>query len=456
MNKQTIKVAVISVLCTLLVVGGVAAIALPKVIDGAKNAAVVNYSDEYEELAYILDESKDPIVQPNYIITGLIMSPDFQEYLDQGVQKGWWTEEFLEQFLIDEALPIFFTNYHALFSVILGSEPVQGAGEKITIIKAKVQEILYAIKGQVGKLSNLLNSPAIGNIKDLVATLEANKDSIANVIQTLQGIDADKLANAVANLQVALGNLQDVIDAINNTDFDNIQASLEEVVSSLQQAIETIKGLDMDSIQASIDQLKDIIEQIQALDKDQLAEDIAKVKAIIETIQNTDFSAIIDTINNFIDLINKIQNGEFDGVLGDLLESILNSDTIQDILDNIELTVDKLVKLLNIYFTKFIDYDDDYNFFIPIEIGDKTVDLSGYARLLNVIELDIPESGYVYDDNGTKANLKDDTLTINTINVRFEIDTDKTPVNILSSSVTISGSNAFAVKTAIPKINGLI
>lgn len=453
MNKQTIKVAVISVISTLVVIGVIAAIALPKVIDQAKNAAVVNFEDEYQELAYILDESKEPVIQPNYIITGLIMSPDFQEYLDQGVQNGWWTEEFLEQFLIDEALPIFFTNYHVLFSVILGSEPVQNAGEKVTIIKAKVEQILYAIKGQIGKLSSLLNSPAIGNVKDLVATLEANKDSIANIIAVLQGIDASEVKDALNNLQAAIDSLQTIIDAIKNTDFDSIQANIEDVISSLEEAIAIIKDLDTDSIAESIAKIKEIIEQLKAVDQDKLVEDIAKLTAIIETIQETDFSDIIDLINNIMDLVESIQNGEFDGLLGDILENILNSDAIQDILGNLEVTVGNLVQLLQIYFTKFVDIDYDYNFYDPVNIpivGE--VDLSEYARILNVINVEIPEDAYVYDNNGTSVNKLDDTLTINSVYVGFEIDGEPT-TNVLSEPIVISGINAGIINSFIPTIN---
>lgn len=455
MNKQTIKVAIISVLSTLAVVALVAYIALPKVIDGAKTAAVTSYGDEYEELAYILGQSADPVVQPNYIITGLIMSPDFQEYLDEGVQNGWWTEEFLEQFLIDEALPIFFTNYHVLFSVILGSDPVQEAGDKVTIVKAKVENILLAVKAQIGKVSNLLNSPTIANLKAVIGNLEANKDKIAGLISTLQGLDVDNINSIINQLQASLGQLQDVIDSIKNLDIEQLTSSVQSLISGLNSVIDAINNLDTDSLNDTIATLKDIKATIEGIDKDQLATDIEKLKAVIATIQNTDFSAVIDAINKVLELVDKIENGEFDGLLGDVLENILNSDVIQNILANIEVTVDSIIKFINIYFTKFIDYDYDYNFYKPVTIAGTTIDLSDYALLLNVIDVEIPESGYTYDNNGTPAKLGDDTLTIDTVYVGFEID-DEPTVNLLSGPIVIEGSNAVVVKNFIPTLNNQV
>lgn len=467
MSKQTLKVVLISVICTLLSVAAIGVIAAPKVVEKIKTAAVVNYEDEYSELAYILDESKGAVIQPNYIITGLIMSPDFQEYLDEGVQNGWWTEEFLEQFLIDEALPIFFTNYHVLFSVILGSEPVQGAGEKVTLIKAKVEQILYAIKGQVGRLSNILNSGAISDIKSLVATLQANKDKIAGVISTLQGLDIDNINSIISQLQSSLGQLEEVISAVKNLDIESLTSSVENLVEGLTSVITAIQNLDTESLEDVIATLKDIKATVDGLDKEQLAETIEKVKAIVETIQNTDFSELIELVNKVVSLVESIQNGEFDGLLGDILENIVSSDAIQDILNNLELTVSNIIKLLQIYFTKFVDIEYDYNFNNPVTIpivGE--VDLSAYARILNVIDVEIPEDAFVYDNNGT-AKLGDDTLTINAAYVGFEIDTvgdesitvsieEGHVVNVLSEPIVITGANASIIKNFIPTINNQI
>ncbi len=467
---KTITTVIISVICTLLVVAGVAAVALPKVIDQAKTAAVTNFDDEYQEIAYILDESFDPVIQPNYMITGLIMSPDFQEYLDQGVQNGWWTEEFLEQFLIDEALPIFFTNYHVLFSVLLGSDPVQDAGQKLTIIKSKVQSIVLAIKGKIGVLSGLLNSPTVANLKAAIGTLEANKETILGLIATLQSLDVDHINDVVSQLKGGLAELQDVIDTLKAIDFSNIKDTLANVednlgsvVATLEDVIAKIQAIDTDSIEQTIATLKDVVAQLQAIDKDELQATIEKLTAVIETIKGLDFDAIEELVVNLKALIEKIENEGFDGILQDVLSNVLESDAIQNILSQLgglESTLENLLKVLNIYITKFVDFDSDYNFFEPITIGDKEVDLSDYARLLNVVDVYIPEDGYAYDNGGTPAKPGDDTVTITKLYLGFEIDGQAT-TNVLSGPVTITGSNAFALNTlgldkVIGQINNLI
>ncbi len=467
---KTITTVIISVICTLLVVAGVAAVALPKVIDQAKAAAVTNFDDEYQEIAYILDESFEPVIQPNYMITGLIMSPDFQEYLDQGVQNGWWTEEFLEQFLIDEALPIFFTNYHVLFSVLLGSDPVQDAGQKLTIIRSKVQSIILAIKEKIGVLSGLLNSPTVANLKAAIGTLEANKETILGLIATLQSLDVDHINDVVSQLKGGLAELQDVIDTLKAIDFSNVKETLTNVednlgsvVATLEDVIAKIQALDTDSIEQTIATLKDVVAQLQAIDKDELQATIEKLTAIIETIKGLDFEAIEQLVVNLKALIDKIENEGFDGILQDILSNILESDVIQNIisqLGGLESTLENLLKVLNIYITKFVDFDSDYNFFEPITIGDKEVDLSDYARLLNVVDVYIPEDGYAYDNGGTPAKPGDDTVTITKLYLGFEIDGQAT-TNVLSGPVTISGSNAFALNTlgldkVIGQINNLI
>ncbi len=467
---KTITTVIISVICTLLVVAGVAAVALPKVIDQAKTAAVTNFDDEYQELSYILDESFEPVIQPNYMITGLIMSPDFQEYLDQGVQNGWWTEEFLEQFLIDEALPIFFTNYHVLFSVLLGSDPVQNAGEQLTIIGTKVKAIITTVKSKIGALSGLLNSPTVSNLKSAIAKLEANKETIIGLIATLQSLDVDHINDIVSQLKGGLSELQGVIDALKSIDFANIKDTLAnvednlgEVVATLEDVIAKIQAIDTDSIEETIATLKDIVAQLQAIDKEELQSTIEKITSVIETIKGLDFAELEELVANLKALIEKIENEGFDGILQDVLGNVLESDAIQNILanlGNLESTLENLLKVLNIYITKFVDFDSDYNFFNPITIGDKEVDLSAYARLLNVVDVYIPEDGYSYDTGGTPAKPGDDTVTITKLYLGFEIDGQAT-TNVLSGPVTITGSNAFALNTlgldkVFNQINNLI
>lgn len=419
MNKHTLKVAIISVISTLIVVGIVLAVAIPRVIDGAKTAAVVNFDDEYQEIAHILDESKDPVIQPNYIITGLIMSPDFQEYLDQGVQNGWWTEEFLEQFLIDEALPIFFTNYHGLFSLILGSEPVQELGDKITIIKAKVQEIITLVQQKVSIVINILHSPAVAKIKEAVGTLEANKAGIISLINTLQSIDFTQLGNTISKLQAGVGELQKVIDTLSKVDFNKIEDSIATITNA-------IENIDMNKVNDLIATLENIKDKLNAID-------FEKIEAIILDVQTQ--------INDINTAIYNLLHSEF-------------ADKVRFILDHIEITTDILQFIIDFVTHHFVSIEDDFDFNNPIKLPGKEpiTDLEPLAPLLNAIELEIVKT---YDDNGTKLNQKDDTLTITEINISFE--QDKTMIlNVLSKEIVIEGKDAFKYNMKIGVVNNQV
>ncbi len=418
MNKKLILVAVASVISTLIVVAIVAAIALPRVIEQAKVAAVTNFDDEYQEIAYILDESKEPVIQPNYLITGLIMSPDFQEYLDQGVQKGWWTEEFLEQFLIDEALPIFFTNYHVLFSAIIGSDGVQETLDKLGIAKGKIQALGFTIQAKIGTVRGLLNSPTVNAIRGLDFN-KINSD-INALIAAINSIDTEAI--------------NDIINQLKAIDFDKIIATIEE-----------IQEIDFDSI-------ADAIKKIQEIDVEQL-------KAIIEQIKAIDFEQIKQLISDIKDLVDKIENGGFDGIIQDILENILDSDFVQGILetiDNAEDSLQLLVKLLTLYYEKVVDVEQDHNFFgdgttpdtivlpggITIEVPEKITN-GAWPRLLNALDIEIPADGFVYANQGT-IKLEDDTFTIHTIYIGWEVD-GEAEKNILTKPIVISGAKSIII-----------
>lgn len=412
MKKHTIIVAIISSVCTLLIVGLIGVIAVPKVIDKTKDAVVVNFDDEYQELSNILDQSIEPVLQKNYIITGLIMSPDFQEYLDEGVQNGWWTEEFLEQFLIDESLPIFFTNYHVLVSAIISSDGVQDGIEKLTTIKAKALDIIYSLKSRV------LNT--VYGIRLKIQSTTNAVYSKVNAVNYLVQSKTNDISNKVSS----------------------IKGNLNKVYNSFDELLNTIN---------------DVIEKLQTIN-------FEKIISFITYLQTEDFSALIDLINDIKELIEKINNNGFDGILQQILENVLNSDfviAILDKLDNLEASLEGFVKILNFYFTKFVDVDYDTNFYEPVTIAGNTYDLSKYARLLNVLDVYIPEDGFTYDDNGTPAKLGDDSFTINVLNIGFEVDGIATN-NVINASdpIVIEGAKAKPIylvfKNNLDSINNFI
>lgn len=356
MNK-TVKVAIISVMSTLLVVFIILGVFTPIIVSDIKYQARLNFGDDKKNITATINEMREPVFQTNYIITGLILSPDFQEFLDKGVVMGWWTKDYLEQFLFDESLPILFNNYRALMLAILTSDGATQLVDKLTTVQSTVQRVIANIRMQ---LYNLTQSQKVKSVKQMIQILKED-------INTLQ----------------------------------------------------------------------------------------LKFNAIENTLNNFDYQQISKLLVNVKQLINTVETVGIDGIVGDILENVIASDFVQSIIDNLALTADNLVKFINLYFTKFIDYDYDYNWYNPLVIGDKTIDLSKYALLLNVIDLEISDSSYTFDDGGTKLDTSDDKLVISQVLFGFEIDS-KPQINILSKPIEITGKNAVIIKTAIPKFNQFI
>lgn len=191
MNK-TVKVALISVISTIAVIALLVAILIPVGIDGVKSKLGNDYGNEAQLAETFLNDSKSAAFQTNYIITGLVMSPEFMQYLQDGVTKGWWTEEYLAQFTLDEILPILFDHYRILFGAIVSGDGVQGA---------------------------------IGTIKDLKRILANNKDTITHLLSILSIVMANKdtLAQLVEKIENIISTLKSKMKDVDpDWDFNNV------------------------------------------------------------------------------------------------------------------------------------------------------------------------------------------------------------------------------------------
>lgn len=355
--SKTVKIVLISVASTLLCIVILIGLLTPVVVSEVKQNIRLNFGDDKTAVINTLDEMREPVFQTNYIITGLILSPDFQEFLDKGVINGWWTQDYLEQFLFDESLPILFNNYRFLLISLLTSDNVSNLVGQVNTVKSAIIQVINNAKWQ---LSQLLNSDKVLSLKQMISILQEDKQEITR-----------------------------------------------------------------------------------------------KFNAIETTINKIDFKQISTLLVNLNQLIHKIENDGFEGIVNDILNNVLNSDAVQEILDDLQLTVDNIIKFINFYFLNFIDYDYDFNWYYPLEVGDKEIDLSKYALLLNVADIEINDADYTYDDGGTKLDMSDDTLIIEKVMFGFEINS-KPNSNILSESIEINGANAIVIKSAIPKFNQLI
>ncbi len=372
---------------------------------------VADYSDEYESAIELLEKSKDPVLQKDYIIAGLTLSPDFQHYLEEGVRTGWWTEEFLTQVFLDDLLPIYANQYSATFKALKNaleeSGKLDGIKELIPKIKSFLSKLdINQIKTLISKVRNLLLSLdfskiilTLQNLKGILANIDLSKltNLIANLKGFLGNLDVDQIQEKLKNLQALIGNLKDTLSELfEKIDIDKLQDLIGKVV-------DFINNLD----QETIDKIKDFLEN---LDLEQLQVVIEK---ILDFLEDLDLGAIKDMINDLI------------GDVGELIEKI--KEIIANIKESLAEIIDFLQNLVdNIYAWLIADVDDDFDF-NKIDGMDGAVDgnitLGGKdvpITLLNGADLYI---NYYIDDQGTTSgpgNKNDDEITIQSVTITFE------------------------------------
>lgn len=214
-----------------------------------------NYSDEVRGAKNFIAESKKPVLQKNYILAGLTLSPDFQLYLQHGVEEGWWTTEYLEEVLADDVIPVYITEEKAMLGAVIQSDNIQSILEKVNIIKGKLKgvnknSILYRL--------SLLKGDIIGKIPSIVQNLiNNNYDAIKSEIvliahNFIESLDLEnQVTLLIENLVDTLGkNISDLIDkeiAKLQPIIDKIIAtygSLEAFLEKLTQDVD--KGTDLD------------------------------------------------------------------------------------------------------------------------------------------------------------------------------------------------------------------
>ncbi len=372
---------------------------------------VDDYSDEYESAREVLKSSKDPVLQKDYIIAGLTLSPDFQHYLEEGVKKGWWTEEFLTQVFLDDLLPIYANQYSATFKAIKNSleesGKLDGIKELIPKIKGFLSKLdINQIKTLISKIRNILLSLdfskiilTLQNIRGFLSKLDLSK--LTQLIATLKGflgnLNIDQIKEKLNNLKVLIGNLKDTLgDLFEKIDIEKLQDLINKVV-------DFINNLD----QETIDKIKDFLEN---LDLEKIQELIEK---ILDFLDDLDLSAIQDKLNDLIDDV---------GVLIEKIREIIANiqASLAEIIDFLENLVD------NIYAWLIADVDADFDF-NRIDGMDGAVDgnitIGGNdipITLLNGADLYI---NYYIDDQGTTSgpgNKNDDEITIQSVTITFE------------------------------------
>lgn len=186
-----------------------------------------NYGDEYVAVKSLLKDSAPAVVQPNYVLAGLTVSPKFQDYLQKQVENGVWNEEYILQVLADDVIPIYNDNLLAIAG-LSATEHI----DQIIDAKAKADGLVATIKGIYNKVLSSINSL---NLDTLVPRIE----NIINQIKVL-------------------------IENISNTNYEDIKKILIDKISNSEYAEDINKILKdimeiVDQVGVSLTELKDTI-----------------------------------------------------------------------------------------------------------------------------------------------------------------------------------------------------
>lgn len=211
------------------------------VIEDAKSVISTkkkDYKDDIEIYSNVLEEITKPVFQTNYLLAGLTLSPEFQHFLEEKIEEGWWTEDYITQVLLDDLVPIYIDQYTATLKAIL-SVP-------------QVQEIKYKLNLLVSKLKALPIDSIFSTLRALVAYITMlDTDKILDTINHLLSIDVGKLESEIKNSIEKLTNVaENVADALENlTDI-----TVEDIINTIINQITS--NIDMGPI---VGKIKDII-----------------------------------------------------------------------------------------------------------------------------------------------------------------------------------------------------
>lgn len=304
-SMSTLKPFFVGFLLGILVLaGGLGLFAKTKYDD-----TVSNYGDEASSLIELAEEAKDPLLQKDYVITGLILSDEFNEFLEEGVEEGRWTEDFLIQFGLDYSVPILLKNYADVIGAIATTDKAQEIAEIVSkamdiLIKVKLQ--LEVMGPEIQELITKLKDPelkdkAIEQIKEKLLTILENAgalDVLANIINKVDVIKF-KVKGTVDSFMRLLDELKD--PALKQELITKVKALVTEKLQSLgildqvKAFVNDIKGaiaaIDFSDIKAgAMDRVEIILSQVI------MSLESVIMQKIDEVIANVDFSGVRDQI----------------------------------------------------------------------------------------------------------------------------------------------------------------
>ncbi len=263
-----------------------------------------NYSDEYTTAKNLVTEASPAVIQPNYLLAGLTLSPKFQDFLELEMENGVWNTEYVLQVLADDVIPIYDENLIPIIAL--------SATKHID----EIENATVKVKGAKSKLDSL-----IANIKFKISVIK-EKD-IKSKLGSL-------IANIKSKVSVIKGKVSDILNDVNSLNIPGIKNEINNIVREVKSLIETIKGTTSDEVKDKI---------ISAIKNSPYADDLKKILSdVLDIVSNIEGSLdyILKQINTTISILltdkdtnGKIFNGGDNvpgvGTLTDLEAQILNA-----------------------------------------------------------------------------------------------------------------------------------
>lgn len=351
MKNRTIKSGIIGILIGIILVIIFLLAAAVTVWGQVKQ----DYGQDVKIAKQVGSETIDS-VSTDYIITGLVLSEDFQVYLDEGVNKGWWTQEFLDQYLVDYSVPILVRNYYDIIKLVIHTDPVQKLADILGIAKEKIPKLLFLISVYLPEIKVRIafvldhKAEALNKLEQVIALIENNKDRVKGLLAELPKYKAQ---------------------------ITHVIALIPEYKQRFNDAKNDIASLK-----------NDIINKVE----------IISVK------------------------LEKLQH----------LQELISATGVRVIIKNAAIAKLKSNPL-------FTNVDGS--------------SFTGKERPFNFLDLYIPKDRAVYDNHGTTANLKDDTLEIPEADIGFEINENPHIDVLIGQGILVKGARALPFYNAIEMIN---
>ncbi len=206
-----------------------------------------NYVDEFTTTKTLVTEASPAVIQPNYLLAGLTLSPKFQDFLELEMENGVWNTEYVLQVLADDVIPIYDENLLTItaLSATEHIDQVTNAVDKAKGAKSKISSLLANIKYKLGSILNKLNS----------LNLRGKINGVSSKVNGLKG-KINEIVNEIKNL----------LNKINNTTSDDIKDKIKDAIkdspyiSDIQKILSDVLDI-VSNIESSID---DILKQVNA------------------------------------------------------------------------------------------------------------------------------------------------------------------------------------------------